>query len=197
MTEGDLATARPPGRPRSADVDVAILRATLEEYGEHGFGVMSVEGVAARAGVGKATIYRRYGSKLDLVRDAMYWSAQFKPTPDTGTLVGDLDGILTNLDDLVHEPVLGPSLHHMTADGARHPELRALYDEFLQHRRAGTKTVLRRAIERGELQPGTDLELATDVLTGPVMLRHLSTHMPIDRAFLAGVRDAFLRLYGT
>ena len=197
MTEARLATARPPGRPRSADVDVAILRATLAEYGEHGFGAMSVEGVAARAGVGKATIYRRYGSKLDLVRDAMYWSAQFKPTPDTGTLVGDLDGILTNLDDLVHDPVLGPSLHHMTADGARHPELRALYDEFLQHRRAGTKAVLRRAIDRGELLPGTDLELATDVLTGPVMLRHLSTHMPIDRAFLTGVRDAFLRLYGT
>ena len=184
-------------RWRSRRAESAILESTIALLAELGFGGLTIDGIAARAGVGKATIYRRYDCKLDLVRDALYWSAQFKPTPDTGTLRGDLDGLLTNLDKLVHDPVLGPSLHHMTADGARHPELRAVYDQFLQHRREGTKTVLRRAIERGELRPDAELELATDVLTGPVMLRHLSTHMPIDRAFLAGVRDAFLRLYGT
>jgi AcrR family transcriptional regulator len=195
MTGIDATAVRPPGRPRCADRDVAILQATLEEYGEHGFAGLTIEGVAMRAGVGKATIYRRYQSKLPLVRDAMYWSSETKPTPDTGSLVGDLDVLLSHLDQLVHDPVLGPTLRHMAADSAAHADLRSVHDEFIQHRRAGSKAVFTRAIERGELTPDLDLELATDVLTGPVLLRHLMTHMPIDRAFLTGVRDAFIRLH--
>ncbi len=191
----EVAVSRPPGRPRCAVRDIAILEATLEEYSEHGFRGMSIEGVAARAGVGKATIYRRYDSKLDLVSAAMYHSSEHKPTPDTGTLVGDLCGLLHNLDLLVHDPVLGPALRQVTADSGTEPALQAVHDEFLQHRRAGAKLVFARAIERGELRPDIDLEMATDVLTGPIMLRHLMTHMPIDRAFLDELLATFLRTY--
>lgn len=183
------------GRPRSAAVDAAILDAALEEYAEHGFDGMTVDGVALRAGVGKAAIYRRYPSKLELVREAMYLSSEQKSTPDTGTLRGDLEALLRHLDQLVHDPTLGAGLRHMVADGVANPELGAVHDEFIQHRRGGSKLVLQRAIERHELRADTDLELATDLLTGPVFLRHLMTHMPIDRAFLSGVLEDFLRTY--
>ncbi len=193
MTGVDVA--RSPGRPRSVELDTAILQATLQEYADHGFNGMTIEGVAARAGVGKATIYRRYESKLALVRASMYASSEQKPTPDTGTIEGDLRGLLVHLHRLVHDPVLGPALRHMTADSGTDEQLRAVLDEFLQHRRAGTKLVLRRGIERGELRAGIDLDLATDVLTAPIMLRHLMTHMPIDDAFLHSLLETFLRTY--
>jgi AcrR family transcriptional regulator len=193
----DLAPAsRSRGRPRSAGLDEAILQAAMEEYSERGFNGMTVDGVAARAGVGKAAIYRRHPSKLALVRDAMYLSSEHKPTPDTGTLVGDLRGLLQNLDRLVHDPVLGPALRHMTADSGSDAALQAVHDEFLQHRRAGCKLVFQRAVDRGELRRDIDLELATDVLTGPIMLRHLMTHMPIDRPFLDLVLETFVQTYG-
>lgn len=193
---GEPVPAGPPrGRPRSTVVDAAILDAALEEYAQRGFDGLSVDAVAARAGVGKATIYRRYGSKLELVRDAMYLSSEQKPTPDTGSLRGDLKALLQHLDQLVHDPTLGAGLRHMVADAIGNPELGAVHDDFIQHRRAGSKLVLQRAIDRGELRPDTDLELATDLLTGPVFLRHLMTHMPVDEAFLAGVLEDFLRAY--
>jgi AcrR family transcriptional regulator len=190
-----LPTGPVRGRPRSAAADAAILDAALEEYAERGFDGLSVDAVAARAGVGKATIYRRYGSKVELVRDAMYLSAEQKAAPDTGSVRGDLQVLLHHLDLLVHDPTLGAGLRHMVADGVANPELGAVHDVFVQHRRAGTKRVLQQAIDRGELRPDTDLELATDLLTGPVFLRHLMTHMPVDAAFLTGVLEDFLRAY--
>jgi hypothetical protein len=84
----------------------------------------------------------------------------------------------------------------MVADGLRNPELGAVHDEFVQFRRTGTKLVLERAIARGELRSDIDLEVAADVLAGPVFYRHLVSHMPIDDAYLAEVLRAFLRAYG-
>src|SRR5262249_51947519 len=101
MTEGtvDVALeARTPGRTRTAVGNRAIFEAALEEYGARGFDGMSVDAVAARAGVSKATIYRRFESKLELVTAAMYQIAEErKPTPDTGTLRGDARALLDGL----------------------------------------------------------------------------------------------------
>ena len=100
---GDVVLeVRRPGRPRSVDVDHAILEAALEEYGRHGLRGMSVDAVAARAGVSKATIYRRFESKLELVTAAMYQVAEErKPTPDTGSLAGDLRALVHNLIEMI------------------------------------------------------------------------------------------------
>ena len=193
---GAAADPRPPGRPRSLEVDVALLDATLEEYAAHGFDGMSVDAVAARAGSGKAAIYRRYGSKLALVAAAMYRSGEHKPVPDEGSIEADLRGLTDHLHDLVNDPTLGACLRHMAADAPANPELQAVHDSFVQERRAGTQLVLQRGIDRGELRPDLDLDLATDLLTGPVFLRHLATHMPVTRPYLERLRADFLRLYG-
>jgi AcrR family transcriptional regulator len=190
-----MTPTRAPGRPRSLAADTAILDATLEEYAERGFSAMSVDGVAARAGVGKATIYRRYASKLELVTAAMYTSAEQRAITDTGTLEGDLRALLRQLAEICLDPTIGAGIRHLVSDGQTAPELRAVHDEFLQHRRAGWKAALVRAIARNDLPPDLDLEIAVDLLTGPVTLRHLMTHMPIDDAFLDQVLDGFLRAY--
>ena len=193
----DTLEARRPGRPRSIEVDRAILGAALEEYGENGFEGMSVDAVAARAGVSKATIYRRFESKLDLVTAAMYQVAEErKPTPDTGSLLGDIHALLDQLTELTQDETLGCNVRMMVADGLRNPELAAVHEEFVQYRRTGTKVVFERAIARGELRADTDLEVAADILTGPLFYRHLVSHMPIDRAYTEQVVNAFLRAFG-
>ena len=82
----------------------------------------------------------------------------------------------------------------MAADAPANPELASVHDAFVQDRRAGTKLVLQRGIDRGELRPDLDLELACDLLTGPVFLRHLMSHMPVDLPYLEQLRTEFLRL---
>jgi AcrR family transcriptional regulator len=197
MTDGVLE-ARRPGRPRSPECDQAILDAALEEYGAHGFDGMSVDAVAARAGVSKATIYRRFESKLELVTAAMYHVAEArKPTPDTGSLLGDLDVLLHNLVELAQDKTLGCNVRMMVADGVRNPELGRVHEEFVRHRRTGLVTVFERAIARGELRADIDPQVAADVLTGPVFYRHLMSHMPMDDAYVQAIIDAFLRAYGT
>jgi AcrR family transcriptional regulator len=185
------------GRPRSVDCDNAILDAALEEYGRNGFEGMSVDAVAARAGVSKATIYRRFESKLELVTAAMYHVAeQRKPIPDTGTLHGDLHALLHNLVEMTRDQTLGCNVRMMVADGMRNPELGAVHEEFVRYRRSGTTTVFERAIARGELRAGIDLQVAADVLTGPVFYRHLVSHMPIDDDYVDALLEIFLEAFG-
>jgi AcrR family transcriptional regulator len=169
----------------------------LDEYGERGFDGMSVDAVATRAGVSKATIYRRFDSKLDLVKGAMYESAGArKPIPDTGSLVGDLHALLTNLIELTQDPTLGCNVRMMVADGVRNPELGLAHEEFVRYRRSGTLAVFERAIGNGEMRADVDLQVAGDMLTGPIFYRHLVSHMPIDEAYADSVIEAFLRAYG-
>lgn len=183
------------GRPRSAAVDASILDAALEEYAARGFDGMSVDGVAVRAGVGKAAIYRRYPSKLELVAAAMYSNSDRKPYPNTGSIEGDLRGILEHLHDLVNDRVTGASLRHMASDAISAPDLGAVHEEFVRGRRAGTKAVLQRAVDRGELRADADLEMANDLLTGPIFYRHLMSHMPVNGPFLDELVATFLRAF--
>jgi AcrR family transcriptional regulator len=183
------------GRPRSPERDAAILKATLAEYGEHGFDSMSVEGVAARAGASKATIYRRYDSKLALVAAALEHAGAQRQVAGTGTLAGDVDAVLRHLVELTRDPVHGPGLRHIVADGLRNPELGDVYAAFVRQRRSVTHALLREAIERGELRADVDLDLATDAIGGPIFYRHLITHLPIDDELVAQVKAAFLAAF--
>lgn len=196
MTE-TVAPARRPGRPRSPACDRAIVDAALEEYAAKGFDGLSVDAVAARARVSKATIYRRYPSKLELVICAAYAVAEeLAPAPDTGSLRGDVTAGLTNLARLMNDSVLGRVMRMVVGDAARTPDLAAMHREFVRTRRAGMIAALRRAAQRGELRAGVDLEVACDLLSGPMFYRHVVTGMPVDEAFVGEVVDAFVRAYG-
>jgi len=90
-----------PGRPRSVESHQAILQATLDLLGEVGFDCMSIDAIAARAGVGKTTIYRRYSSKEELVASAIESLREEIVIPDTDSLWGDLDAKLRFIGDIV------------------------------------------------------------------------------------------------
>jgi AcrR family transcriptional regulator len=158
------------GRPRSEAAHQAILDATLELLAEVGFSALTVEGVAQRAGVGKATIYRRWPSKLPLVVEAFGQLPAFEDV-DTGRLEADLKAMLGSyLKNFLATPLatVYPSL---AAERRHNPELGELLDPLLRDRRRPLDAALRRAVLRGELAPDLDLELASDLIVGPVAVR--------------------------
>jgi AcrR family transcriptional regulator len=184
------------GRPRSAECDQAIIDATLVEYARHGLDGLSVDAVAARAGVGKATIYRRYPSKVDLVVAVARSICNATVKPDTGTLRGDLTAILHNLRVTLSDPVLGAVKRMLVVDSARDEELAETHRELVRERRETTLEVLRRAIARGEMEPDTDLEFAADSLHSPVFYRHLLMHEVVTDEYVARIIDGFVARYG-
>jgi AcrR family transcriptional regulator len=198
-TDGsDVAeTARKPGRPRSVECDHAILEAALAEYATHGLDGLSVDAVAVRAGVSKATIYRRYPSKAQLVAAAAFAVAEdAAPKPDTGSLRGDITAALMNLRRLLQDPVLGAATRMLVTDAVRNEELAQMHTEFVRRRRQGSFDAFRRAIARGELRPDVDLDIAADTLAAPLFYRHMVLHDQVDDAYVEAIVEHFLRSYG-
>ena len=197
MTTTDAAETRRPGRPRDPECDRVILESALTEYAANGLEAMSVDAVATRAGVSKATIYRRYPSKLELVVAAAFQLAEDKaPKPDTGSLRGDLTASLTNLCRLLADPVHGAATRMLVTDAVRNEELARMHADFVHKRREGTIAALRRGIDRGELRAEVDLDVAIDTLAGPVFYRHIVMHEHVDDAYVTSIVDSFIASYG-
>jgi AcrR family transcriptional regulator len=185
------------GRPRSLECDRAILDAALSEYAVHGLEGMSVDAVAARAGVSKATIYRRYASKAELVVAAACAAAEEQASvPDTGSLRGDLLTLMHNLRRVLEHPVIGPAKRMLLLDGANDEELARLHAESMQARRQRTLDVLARARARAELRPDVNLEYAADAVGAPIFYRHLVMHDRATDAYIDAVVDDFIARYG-
>lgn len=191
----DAVAGHPLGRPRDARADRAILEATLELIAELGVYGFRTEDVAARAGVGKGAIYRRYGSKDELVAAAVdALVSEEIALPDTGSTRGDLLALMREAVELYSGSLQGRLMPNLIGAMAQKPELaRAVRDGFLAARRATLGEVLRRGVERGDLRPDLDFELALDVLGGPLFYRLLVTGGPIDERLAAGVADLILR----
>jgi AcrR family transcriptional regulator len=164
--------ARAPGRPRSAEADEAIVRATLEVLLEEGFRGLSVEAVRQRAGVGKATIYRRFPDKHALVRNAVAHVHADLQAPDTGDLMQDLDVVWeAGYRSNARQTALAPRL---LAESAEDPDMHEIFrSTLIEPRGEMMKTILRRAIERGELRDDVDLEVLIDLMVGPIIYRLL------------------------
>ena len=198
MTETDLAeTRRAPGRPRSPEADEAILEATVDVFAEVGFEALTMEGVAARAGVGKNTLYRRFPNKLDLVVSAVrcYTNVGAVP-PDTGTTRGDVQAIVDDLVAIVTDTPMGRMLPILVATRTRVPELDVAYSEIVADKRARSAAVVRRGIERGDFRPDVDLDVVVDAFVSAIFYRFLVTNAPLDDAFRASVVDTALRAFG-
>ena len=185
------------GRPRSTECDNAILDSAVAEYASGGLEGMSVDAVAARAGVSKATIYRRYPSKVDLViAAATYLCVENSVHCDTGTLRGDLTTMLRNLRANLVDPVFGVAKVRLVADALHSEELARAHRDLVLQRRQQTLAMLQRAIDRGELRADIDLEFATDELGAPVFYRYLLMHEIVDDAYLTHIVDSFMARYG-
>ena len=176
MSETAESPRRTPGRPRSEASHQAIIRATLELLLETGYRSLTMEGVRARAGVGKATIYRRWSSKEELVRDAIVVMHDDVEAPDTGSLRGDYEGMATRVLSAAHRSGAATLMPRLLGDVANDPELRAIfYENLVEPRRAQMRTILARAVARGEIRDDVDVELMIDLFAGPVVYRLLIT----------------------
>ena len=189
------AAGRQMGRPKDARADRAILETTLELIAERGAHAFRTEDVAARAGVGKGAIYRRYRSKEELVTAAVAALVREEiAVPDTGSTRGDLLALMREAVELYRSSLPGRLMPKLIGAMADNPELaRAVRDGFLAVRRSALSEVLRRGVERGDLRPDLDLELALDVLGGPLFYRLLITGGPLDEQLAEGVADLILR----
>ena len=164
----DAAVARG-GRPRSKEREREILAAALQALVAEGFDAMTIEGVAAAAGAGKATVYRRWHNKIDLVIDAIREQVALSAEiVDTGDIAADMRSFLRQLQcDL-----LGPNgalLAAFMAERLRHPALAEAFEvQYKSHKRAQLRRLVRRAVMRGDLPPDTDIELLAGV--GPALM---------------------------
>ena len=159
-----------PGRPRSEAADRAILDASVELLASRGLAGLTLEGVAERAGCSKATIYRRWPSKLHLVVESVSRLPPL-PEPDTGDLARDLRALLRGFVAILDTTPLSRVMPTLVGELAHDPELAALLAPHWGARRAPLRRVLARAVERGDLRPGIDLDLAIDLLIGPLLAR--------------------------
>ncbi len=182
------------GRPPSEKTEQAILRATAQLLAERGLAAMTIEEVAARAHVGKASIYRRWPSKGTLAFDAFV--AEFlehQPLPDTGSLGNDLTELLRGFVRTVRQPATGRTLRGLIAEVQRDPELASTWRErFVGPVRWRHLVVLLRAVDRGELAPEANTALLLDLLYGPAYHRLLHGHLPLDDAFVQDLVAAIM-----
>ena len=185
---------RRPGRPRSEQAEQAIVDAALDLFGERGVEGVCVEAVAAKAGVGKATIYRRWANKEDLLLAALGSMKAPMPDPDTGDVREDLIELLSILIRDVADPRFVRQFAMLHGDAEAYPRILARYTETVtEPRREVIRTVLNRGISRGELREDLDVEVAMLALTGAVMARGKHDPTPVGPGFAARVVDELLR----
>ena len=193
------ASARPPGRPRSTEADEAILRAALDLLAEAGYRALTMEAVRERSGVGKATLYRRYGSKEELVRAAIvHLNADIPMPEDTGSVTGDFavtaQTVLAGAARTGALTLMPRLLSEVTGD----PDMHALFSEHLvEPRRRVVRGIVERAKSRGEIRADVDTDVAVDLMVGPFVYRMIISGgdptaigdpAELLRAVLAGLR---------
>jgi AcrR family transcriptional regulator len=187
------------GRPRSQKAQKAVLDAAAELMLEHGLSAVSMDAVAQRAGVSKATIYRWWPTKETLALDALYseWAAA-RPTPrDTGSLRGDLLSLLRPWARLAVSRPYGRVLAALLTEAQADPAFAAEYRQrVVEPRREQARDVLRRAIDRGEIPATTKIEVILDLLYGPLYHRLLHGHAPLNDRFVRDVVDTVLAALG-
>jgi AcrR family transcriptional regulator len=184
---------RGPGRPRSERAEQAILDATIEAVAENGIDGVHCEDVAARAGVGKATLYRRWPGKEDLLIAAFAAMKRPMPEPRGESVRDDLIALLTVIAADADDPRYAQQYALLHGAGERYPRLVARYKEqVVEPRRELVRSVLRRGIETGELRPGIDVEVAMLLLTGAVMARGKHDPTPAAPGFVDQAVDELL-----
>jgi AcrR family transcriptional regulator len=188
-----LETSRRPGRPRSEQAEQAIIEATLDLFAEKGFEGVCVELVAARAGVGKATIYRRWPNKEELLLAAFASLKSPFPEPKGVSVRDDLLAMVEVMCADKADPRKARRYALLHGEGEKYPRLMARYKEtVVQPRRDAMRAVIRRGVETGELRADTDVEIAMLSLTGAIMSLDKSQDGTFNGDFAARLVDGLL-----
>jgi AcrR family transcriptional regulator len=185
----------PRGRRRSDRSHQAIITATQELLVERGYRELTIEGVAARAGVGKQTIYRWWPSRAALVLEAYLAGSDAVqlPPPDSGSLREDVRALIGWLAAVLAEPTGGRVVAGLVGDLQHDPDLaEGFRQDVVPARRQAMLATLERGRERGEIRADADLDLGVDTLHGAVFYRLLLSGEPLDAAFAERLADQVL-----
>jgi AcrR family transcriptional regulator len=182
--------------PRAERSKQAILDATRELLADEGdVGSLTVEAVAARSGVAKTTIYRRWRDKWELALDAVMIDLlpRFADPVDVGDTRKELITFVDSVTKLWASPPYGPAMQGLISQIATEPELARVYrEQVVEPRREQLRPVIERGIARGDLRPDTDLRLAHELLVGPILYRLLLSGPPLNRKLTTTLADAVL-----
>ena len=193
----DLEPQAPPGRrdvdPRVERSRRVILSAALDLLGEAGFGGVTIEAVAARAGVGKSTIYRHWPGKLELIEDAICTLKAHLVRPAGECTRDRVIHLLQQAASNVAESGWSTCLPAIIDAAERDPEVKAIHRRLTLERRQVLIDVLAEGVERGEVSADRDLALVADCLIGPIMVRRLLLHEPLDPEAVPALVDEVLR----
>jgi AcrR family transcriptional regulator len=185
MEAAPIPAVKTRGRPRSWRAEAAILKATRELLAEQGLAAMTIEEVASRAGVGKASIYRRWPNKAAVALDAFVddYLAGI-PVRDTGTLRGDLLASARDWIRVVTRTPAGRTLAALLAEALTEPKLAAAWRDVVLHRlRDDRRAIISRAIARGEVSAEIDADLILDLFYGALYHRFVNGHLPLTERF--------------
>ena len=179
---------------------MAIRNAVMHELADGGYGRLSIEAVARRAGVGKTAIYRRWSNKLEMVPEIVSDVAgRAVPLPDTGSLAGDLRLLMMIVSKALQHRIASQIIPDLMAEASRNPQIAETLQHALRtHQQAVGDKLVGQAVARGELPPGADPEMAVDLILGPLYWRLAVARTPIDEDYLdqltaavtAALRDA-------
>ncbi len=178
--------------PRARHDDADILDATLRVIADHGISGATVDTVATRSGVSKATIYRHWGSRAQLIHAALSSLEGPYVETDGDSLREDLTVLLWHLVEYFNRPDIDRIFASFIDAAARDPELAALHQLTMAKARASFERVVRRGIARGELPDGLDIGLFVDVVRAPFIYRRLVGQQPVRPTDIESVLDLVL-----
>ncbi len=178
--------------PRVERTRARACATTLDLLMEGGASAVTFEGVAARSGVAKTTLYRHWSSPTALVVDALAHLRFPSPPAPTGDLDTDLRNVARHLAATLREDRFSYVLPALIDLAERDPDVAALHESWTASRRQPVLDLLRAAQERDALAAGTDIEVVVDLLAGPLMYRRLVSHAPFDDAFVDRLVDVIL-----
>ena len=195
---GSSSGGRPRGRPRSVGKHRAILDAAVELVGERGVLGVTVEAIAARAGVGKASVYRRWASKIPLVIEAVEEAAERQvPVPDLGNLRDDLEAMFRSFVVAVQMP-LGRAIARLMLDARVDADLaRAVKQGLMLQRHGPVRLMIERAIDRGEVRSGVDIDLVLHMGIAVVLHRLIVLGEGLDERLAGELSDLIMDGVGT
>ncbi|MFD8249623.1 TetR/AcrR family transcriptional regulator [Nocardia sp. NPDC059691] len=171
------------GRPRDRGLDAALLAAAEQLVVERGYGALTLQAVADVAATSRPALYRRFSDRAALVMALLIDRYGLDPgAEDLGGLESEMLAIQRHQMELFNDPLVRMAVPGLLEDLSRSPDLaRRFHEQFLNPRRVSTAAILDRAVERGEIVPGTDPEWICDLITGPMLMRALiPTLGPID-----------------
>lgn len=170
-----------------------ILSAALDVLGDMGYGGLTIEAVAARAGVGKSTVYRHWcGGKVELVEDAIRSLKTAVAWPTTGPVRDRVLNVLRQIARAMDDSTWSTCLPAIIEAAQRDPEVMAIHRRLGAERRQLLVGLLAEGVQSGEVSPDADLAVLADCLVGPILLRRLLLQEPFDDAAIAGLVDQVL-----